>query len=168
MNQNNQEAPSYSLRDFFPLIAIFIVILLCTVLRSALSLRWDLATLMRDFMGFFFLIFGFFKFVHLKKFAEAYAEYDIIAKQFFGYGYLYPFLELGMGVAYLSNWNQALTNIFTLALMLMSAYGIFIELRNRRTIACACLGTVFKLPMTWVTLLEDLLMSLMALIMLFL
>ena len=166
MNHNVQKTSSYSIKDFIPLLIIVTVIVVCTTFKSMYSHEWSMSTIMRDFMGFFFLIFGLFKIMNLNAFAKAYAEYDIIAKQFFGYGYLYPFFELSLAIAYLSNWNPLITNIFTLILMLISAYGVFIELRKGRAIVCACLGVVFKLPMTWVTLSEDLLMAAMAMIML--
>lgn len=166
MNHNTQKTPSYSLKDFLPLLIIVAAIVVCTTLKSIYFHQWSISAVMRDFMGFFFLIFGLFKIINLKAFAKAYAEYDVISKQFFGYGYLYPFLELSLAIACLSNWNPLVTNLFTLILMLISAYGVFVELRKGRTIVCACLGVVFKLPMTWVTLSEDLLMAFMALIML--
>ena len=50
--------------------------------------------------------------------------------------------------------------------MAISSIGVAIELSKKKEIMCACLGVVFKLPMTYVTLLEDLLMAAMALIML--
>lgn len=166
MNHNSQKTSSYSLKNFLPLLAIVAVIILCTTIKSIFSHPRNLSYIMSDFMGFFFLIFGLFKLINVRNFAKAYAEYDIISKQFFGYGYIYPFLELFLAGAYLMKWNPVLTNMLTLILMIISAYGVFIELYKGRTIVCACLGTVFKLPMTWVTLAEDLLMALMALIML--
>ncbi len=47
--------------------------------------------------------------------------------------------------------------------MLVGAYGVYLKLKEHEEIPCACLGTVFKVPMTWVTLGEDLLMAGMAL-----
>lgn len=155
----------YSIQDFLPLIIIGAIIVALTTIHQ-LYYGFNFMQAMRIFMAFFFLVFGFFKVINLKNFAHAYAKYDVIAQQFFGYGYVYPFLEIGLGIAYLTNWMPLYTNIFTLIIMLIGAYGIFVELRKGREIVCACLGTVFKLPMTWVTLSEDLLMALMALIML--
>ena len=168
MNRNEQKLSSYSLKNFLPLIIIFLIILLCTVLKSFFNYQLNSSIIMSDFMGFFFLIFGLFKISNLQNFAQAYAEYDIISKHFFAYGYIYPFLELCLALAYLTNWNPLVTNIGTLILMLIGACGVFIELDKGREIVCACLGIVFKLPMTWVTLAEDLLMALMAFIMLIL
>lgn len=156
---------SYSLKNFIPLIAIFSLIILIT-LGSKFYYGLAMYDTMQISMGTFFIIFGFFKIINLTGFAEAYSVYDLIAKKYFWYGYIYPFLEISLGFAYLFKWNLFLTNIFTLALMLISAAGVLNELKKGKHIMCACLGIVFKIPMTYVTLAEDLIMALMALIML--
>jgi hypothetical protein len=50
--------------------------------------------------------------------------------------------------------------------MLVSVVGVTQALLQKRRIQCACLGTVFNLPMTKVTFMEDALMAGMALVML--
>ncbi len=164
-NMEHDKAQQYSLQKFAPLIILFLIILGLTLVRQGLS-GWAMTGAMSDFMGFFFIIFGSFKLLKLKDFAQAYAEYDIIARKSIYYGYAYPFIELGLGIAYLARWNPTATNIITLVIMLVSAYGVYAELRKGKTIICACLGTVFKVPMTYVTLFEDLLMAVMAFVML--
>lgn len=162
MNNSNQ---NYKVTDFLPLIIIFSLIILIVLLHQA-YFGWHIKSAMHIFMASFFIIFGLFKIINLAGFAQAYNMYDIIAKKYFAYGYVYPFIELSLGLAYLINWNPFLTNIATVILMSVSAIGVFIELRKGKKIMCACLGVVFKVPMTYVTLMEDLLMALMALIML--
>jgi hypothetical protein len=68
--------------------------------------------------------------------------------------------------AYLVRLAPVVTNLVTLVVMLMSIVGVTQALLQRRRIQCACLGTVFNLPMTKVTFLEDALMAGMALVML--
>lgn len=75
-------------------------------------------------------------------------------------------MELALGAAYLLNLSTVAINIFTLVLMLVGAIGVFKALFDKRTIRCACLGTALNLPMTKVTLIEDLAMAAMAAIML--
>lgn len=118
---------------------------------------------MQMFMGYFFLIFGLFKVVKWKSFVMAYKKYDIIAMRSTPYAYAYPVIEIGLATAYLTSWSLFYVNIFTLIIMLISAYGVWLKIRNKEEIPCACLGTVFKFPMTKVTLFEDMLMALMAL-----
>ena len=73
-----------------------------------------------------------------------------------------------MGLAYLFAFQLLFTNIITVAIMGVSAVGVGNELRKKNQIVCACLGAVFKIPMTKVTFTEDLLMAGMALWMLIL
>ena len=121
---------------------------------------------MSDFMAGFFLVFSFFKLLNLSGFVQAYLGYDLIAAKSAGYAWAYPFIELALGVAYLTRWQPQVTHWVTLAVMLVSAAGVLNALRKRQLIECACLGTVFKLPMSKVTLIEDLSMAAMAVAML--
>lgn len=117
---------------------------------------------MMNFMAGFFLVFSAFKFLDLRGFADAYAGYDLLAKRWHAYGYVYPFLELALGLAYLFRVAPDSTNVATLLLMGFSSLGVIAALANKRRIVCACLGTVLKLPMSTVTLVEDLGMAIMA------
>lgn len=153
-------------RDYLPLITIFAIIILFVVVRQFYT-GPCLIMAMNDFMGSFFLIFGAFKVMNLHGFVEAYAMYDIIAKQSRTYAYVYPFIELSLGLAYIVGWYPFAVNVFTLVLMLVGSLGVALELGKKEPMMCACLGVVFKLPMTYVTLFEDLLMAGMAFVMLF-
>jgi hypothetical protein len=118
--------------------------------------------LMNSFMAGFFLVFSFFKFLDLRGFAGAYRSYDLLARAVPARSVVYPFVEFALGVAYLLRINPVLTNATTLGLMLIGSLGVLKTLLDKRTIRCACLGTVIKLPMTTVTLVEDLGMAVMA------
>lgn len=164
---NHEEMPKvgYQLKDFAPLIVLVGLIAAITIAHQ-LWFGWDGKQAMRIAMASFFLIFGSFKVINLAGFAQAYSMYDLLAQRFFWYGYIYPFIELGLGFAYLFNWQPTIVNGVTLVIMLFSAAGVFNELRKGHMIVCACLGAVFKIPMTYVTLAEDLIMAIMALLML--
>lgn len=124
-------------------------------------MRW-----MNHFMAGFFLVFSFFKFLNIKGFAESYSMYDIIAKQWSGWGYVYAFTELLLGIAFLIGFNPILTNGTTFVVMTISIIGVLQSVLNKRKIKCACLGDVFNLPMSTITIIEDALMIGMSLIML--
>jgi copper chaperone CopZ len=121
---------------------------------------------MTYFMAGFFLVFSFFKFLDLDGFASAYRSYDVVAKAWAPWGYIYPFVELALGVAYLLRVYPTAVNIVALVLMLVGSIGVLRALMDKRRIICACLGTALKLPMTTVTLVEDLGMAAMAAVML--
>jgi hypothetical protein len=155
----------YTIKDFLPLISIFVGITVVSLLLVNVFdggvMRW-----MEVFMGLFFVVFGLFKVFNLKGFADAYRMYDVIAMKYPQYGYLYPFVELALGGLYLASLFPVTVNVVTLFVMGISAVGVYLKLRKKEKILCACLGVVFKVPMTWVTLGEDALMAAMALTML--
>lgn len=117
-------------------------------------------------MAGFFLVFSAFKFLDPHGFADAYASYDLLAKRWHGYGFIYPFLELGLGLAYLFRVAPTATHLATIIVMGFSSLGVLAALRSKRRIVCACLGTVLNLPMSTITLVEDLGMVAMAALML--
>ena len=159
---NNTQVQS-SISKFIPLIVIFSVIILFTAFRVISFGEWDTVFAMRNFMGAFFIVFGGFKVIKWGGFVEAYQMYDVIAKRSKVYAYLYPLIELALGIAYLTGFQLLAINWITLFVMLVSSIGVAKELLKGEEIVCACLGAVFKIPMTKVTLIEDLLMAGMAL-----
>lgn len=157
------DAPRKSL---YPLFLIVGFIAGTTLLVALGGGDWSLGTLMRHFMAGFFLVFSFFKLLDLRGFVEAYRSYDLPARAFPAWAWAYPFVELGLGVAYLLALAPLAVNLATLVLMLVGAIGVLKALLDKRAIRCACLGTALNLPMTKVTLVEDLTMAVMAAMML--
>ena len=157
------DAPASWFVTYQPLLLIIGYIAVASFAGTAASVgtvNWP--AWMMNFMAGFFLVFSAFKFLDLRGFADAYAGYDLLAKRWHAYGYVYPFLELALGLAYLFRIAPDATNVATLLLMGFSSLGVISALANKQRIVCACLGTVLKLPMSTVTLVEDLGMAIMA------
>ena len=85
-----------------------------------------------------------------------------MARRFPAYGYVYPFIELALGAGYIAGFQPIVVNTITLVVMVVSSIGVIQSVFQKRQIRCACLGTVFNLPMSTVTLVEDGLMIAMA------
>ncbi|MEL6944071.1 MAG: MauE/DoxX family redox-associated membrane protein, partial [Bacteroidota bacterium] len=117
---------------------------------------------MRHFMAGFFIVFSFFKLLNLEGFVNSYQMYDIVAERWRGWGYLYPFIELALGILYLINIAPTFTNWTTVLVLGISSIGVIKSNLDNRKIKCACLGDVFNLPMSTVTIVEDLTMVAMA------
>lgn len=158
---------NFKFSTYIPLIVIFSVIIIITTLASFLKESFSLDFTMRIFMGTFFAVFGLFKIINLRAFAEAYSTYDVLAMRSRVYAFTYPFIELTFALLYILNIGDIYRDIATIIIMVISSYGVFIKLRQKEEIPCACLGMVFKIPMTWVTLIEDIVMALMAALMIF-
>ena len=160
VKENNDNKPFFV--TYKPLILVFAYILLVTLAVEIVNDGFVLHRFMPNFMAGFFLVFSFFKMLDLKGFANSYRMYDLLAKRVLAYGYIYPFIELGLGTAYLLGFKPMLINVITLIVMTFSSIGVIFAVLNKQQIRCACLGTGFNLPMTTVTIIEDLLMAAMA------
>jgi copper chaperone CopZ len=141
-----------------PILLIFGYITTITLLVESMHGQFAWMRWMNHFMAGFFLVFSFFKLLNLKGFAESYSMYDVIARKWRAWGYAYGFIELGLGVAFLTGFNPILTNIVTFVVMSISITGVLQSVMNKRKIKCACLGDVFNLPMSTITIIEDALM----------
>jgi hypothetical protein len=117
-------------------------------------------------MSGFFITFAGFKLMDLKGFAEGYATYDLIAKRFFVYGYLYPFIELFFGLAMIFIPQATWLLWAEIFIMVVSGAGVLQKLLKHERFQCACLGTFLQVPLTKVTLIEDFGMAALTIIML--
>ena len=160
-NEIEEQAKSW-LETYKPILLIFFYISLVTFLINFNFGHINYMQSMQHFMAGFFLVFSFFKLLNLKGFAESYVMYDVIAKQVPVWGYVYAIIELGLGIAYLINFNPLLTNWITFIVMTISVVGVLQSVLNKKKIQCACLGAVFNLPMSTVTIIEDGLMIVMS------
>ena len=152
-----EKTPPIEYVKFGAIIAFILVV----SLGYSFSRGSDLNDFLRIFMSVFFFVFAFFKLFDISGFVESYVGYDIIAKRSKIYAYAYPFIELGLGFGYL--FSLPGIDWVTLFFMTIGSIGVFKALRRKSNFKCACLGTFVKLPLTTVSLVEDVAMGLMAL-----
>ena len=145
------------LKTYFPLFLVLALI----ALAAFAGTDW-----MISFMAGFFLVFGAFKLLDVRAFTDAYATYDVVARRFRPWGTAYPFVETALGFAFLFQFQLYAATWFALILSLVGAIGVIQSVMAKQTIKCACLGTVFNLPMSSVTIVENLGMAAMAALML--
>ena len=157
----NTDAKEPYLAKLFPLNLILSYISLTSII---INFGRSLDDLMMDFMGIFFIVFSFFKFLDYKSFPNSFAMYDPLAKTLPLYGWIYPFIETILGLMFLFRFQLFTSIIITILLLSITTYGVVNILKNKQTIQCACLGTAIKLPMTIATLIENGIMIIMALI----
>ena len=162
--QKSSDADKSLLKQLKPLLLIFLFISGAAILIHITDLA--LKPVMLDFMGLFFVVFSFFKFLDLRGFVQSFKMYDPIAKKMTFYGWVYPFIELLLGVLLL--FRVAVLPVFVLTIFILgvTTVGVVSSLRNKEQIQCACLGSVLKLPMTKATFIENSIMIVMAMYML--
>ena len=149
------------LKALKPLFLIFIYLIFGTYYLNQHNL--ELNKVMIDFMGLFFIVFSFFKFLDYSTFPKSFSKYDPLAVKSMLYAKLYPFIELLLGLCFLFNFKIKIISFITLFILSITTIGITKSLVKKNQIECACLGTSMKLPMTEATLIENFIMILMSL-----
>ena len=159
-----EQSPT-KLKQLFPLFLIFVYLIAASIFLQKNSFR--ITDFMIDFMGLFFVVFSFFKFLDYKGFPNAFARYDPLAKRSAFYAKIYPFIETLLGLMLLLRWQLNFAFITTIVILSITTFGVVYTLFDKNKINCACLGTALKLPMTEATLIENVIMLVMAVTMLF-
>lgn len=158
------EVEKSELQQLFPLFLIFGYITIAAILLNYNP--WNGSSFMLDFMGLFYVVFSFFKLLDLKGFPESFRMYDPLAKVLPVYGWVYPFIEVVLGILFLMRIEIPVALILTLVILGITTIGVTKTLLDKKSIQCACLGTALKLPMTKATFIENSIMIVMAIIML--
>lgn len=162
---NPNHSNSSKLKQLFPLFLIFIYLIAGTMLLQ--QDKFSISDFMFDFMGLFFIVFSFFKLLDYKGFPQAFAQYDPLAKRSSFYGKIYPFVEILLGIMFLLRWQLVSALLTTVIILSITTVGVIYTLFDKSKINCACLGTALKLPMTEATLIENMIMLVMATAMIF-
>jgi len=153
------------IQQLFPLFLIFGYILVASTLMNVKP--WNTSEFMLTFMGLFYVVFSFFKLLDVKGFASSFQMYDPLAKAIPNYGLVYPFIELTLGIFFLMRFQILSALIITLIILGITTIGVTKSLVDKKAIKCACLGSVLNLPMTKATFIENTIMIVMAIFMIF-
>ena len=159
--QENPKTETVSqIQELFPLFLIFFYITVFSIIINRTNFQLD--SFMYDFMGLFYIVFSFFKFLDYKNFPSSFSMYDPIAKTFPFYGWMYPFIETILGLLFLLRIQLFISLCVTITILGITTVGVIRSLMNKSNIQCACLGTALKLPMTKATFIENFIMIIMA------
>ena len=162
--QNNGTIKVSKIKQLKPLFIILTYISITSLLLNFKN--WNSTNAMLDFMGLFYIIFSFFKILDIKGFSMSFRMYDPLAKKVSLYGSIYPFMEVLLGIMFLTRIEVEAALILTIILLGITSFGVTQTLLNKKKIKCACLGTTLQLPMTEATFIENALMITMAFVLL--
>ena len=158
--KDNQMIKTSKIKQLKPLFIILGYISITSILLNLQ--KWNLNNTMLDFMGLFYIIFSFFKILDIKGFSTSFSMYDPLAKKIPLYGIIYPFIEILLGIMLLFRVEVNTALFVTIIILGITSFGVTQTLFNKKSINCACLGTVLKLPMTEATFIENATMIIMA------
>lgn len=115
------------------------------------------------FLGFATAILALLKLQDVERFSTSFLNYDLLARRWVPYGYLYPYLELLVGVLMVAGALHWLAAPIALVIGGVGAWSVFKAVYlDRRELKCACVGGVSNVPLGFVSLTENLAMVGMA------
>ena len=114
---SNSSSTSY--KPLFIIIALILLVTFVLSVHDFFNQSFLLEKTVSYFMAGFFLVFSGFKLIDVKGFAEGYSTYDLLSRRVFVYGYVYPFIELFLGLAYLTGFQLQVVNTVTLIVMFL-------------------------------------------------
>jgi len=142
------------------------VSVLLSLLLVVIAIGVSFAGYMLPFMGVVFLLLASLKLIDLKGFAEMFVQYDLVAKKSRAYAFVYPFIELVLGLSFLFKFQTMPAALITIIVMSVGAIGVGKNLFSKNKLRCACLGAKIKVPLTGFTFVEDIIMAVMGIIIL--
>jgi glutaredoxin len=160
--------PDAGATSYTPVLVVFAI---AALLGMAVSqFQFDTPFTIRAaewFVSFTMAILAMLKLQDIEKFSSMFVGYDLLARRWVPYSYLYPFLEAGAGVlmaAHALNWLSIPVALFIGTIGAVSVfYAVYVQ---KREIKCACVGGSSNVPLGFVSLTENLFMIGMAIWML--
>jgi glutaredoxin len=156
----DKDAVSYQ-----PVIAVFAVAAL-----MALAAQWATSGALFSvrsaewFIAFSMAILAMLKLQDVESFSTMFLNYDLLAKRWVPYGYIYPFAELTAGILMIAGVLAWLSIPIALFIGTIGAASVLKAVYiDRRDIKCACVGGSSRVPLGFVSLTENVMMIAMAL-----
>lgn len=147
-----------------PVVALFAVTLLMALATSQAmfgtpftgqALAW--------FIAFSMTVLALLKLQDVEQFATMFLNYDLLAKRWVPYSYVYPFVEGLAGVLMIAGVANWLSVPLALFIGTVGAVSVFkVVYIDKRELKCACVGGSSKVPLGFVSLTENLMMIGMA------
>ena len=151
-------------KTYQPVIAVFAVTFLMALAVCRIS--EDALLVVRTaelFIAFSMCVLGILKLRDLQSFATGFVQYDLIARQYVPYSYVYAFIETGAGIlmiASVATWVVAPAVLFISCIGAFSVFkAVWIEKRN---LNCACVGGGSSVPLGFISFSENLMMVAMS------
>jgi glutaredoxin len=150
--------------SYVPVIAVFASALALAVAASwavfgALTPVW----VAQWFIAFAMVLLAMLKLQDVDKFATMFLNYDLLARRWVPYGYVYPFAEFTAGALMAAHALAWVSIPVALFIGTVGAASVFKAVYlDRRELKCACVGGASKVPLGFVSLTENLMMIAMA------
>jgi glutaredoxin len=158
-----EKVPEPGATSYTPVLAVFAVAALIALAVDWLSMGAITLMALPTFIAVAMCILAMLKLQDVEKFSTMFLNYDLLARRWVPYGYIYPFAELGAGVLMLAGvltWLSAPVALFIGGIGAVSVFkAVYVD---KRELKCACVGGSSNVPLGFVSLTENLMMIGMA------
>ena len=159
-----EEVPKDDQKTYRPVITLFaITFLMALGTASVAEDQWLSVRTFEWFVAFTMCGLGYLKLRDTESFSTMFLNYDLLARRWVRYGYIYPYAETGAGllmIAAVLNWVSVPVAFFIGTLGAASVFkAVYLDDRD---LTCACAGGDSKVPLGFVSLTENLAMVGMA------
>jgi glutaredoxin len=150
--------------SYRPVIALFVMTLLMALAASVAAYGTPFTIRAAEwFIAFSMAILALLKLQNVESFATMFLNYDLLARRWVRYSYIYPFAEGLAGILMIAGvltWISVPVALFIGTIGAASVFkAVYID---RRTLKCACVGGASNVPLGFVSLTENLMMIAMA------
>ena len=149
-----------------PVIALFSVAALLALAFAWVALPSVFAwQTLGWFVSISMVLLGLQKLKDIESFSTMFLNYDLLAKRWVRYGYVYPFVETGAGLLMTATILPWLSIPGALFIGIVGAVSVFKAVYiDKRELKCACVGGDSNVPLGFVSLTENLMMVGMAVV----
>ena len=163
-----QPVPGNDETSYRPVIALFAMTALMALAASFAVYGAPLTTRAGEwFVAFSMCALAMLKLQDVESFSTMFLNYDLLARRWVPYGYIYPFAEGLAGVLMIAGAAMWLSVPVALVIGAIGAVSVIKAVYiDKRAIKCACVGGSSRVPLGFVSLTENVAMVLMALWML--
>jgi len=147
-----------------PVLAIFAVGLLLAVAVGVLT-NWSMGyvVVLPHFISITMVLLALMKLRDVESFSTMFLNYDVLAKQWVPYGYIYPYAELTAGLLMFAGIFSYISIPLALFIGGIGTWSVFKAVYiEKRELKCACVGGDTNVPLGFVSLTENLMMVGMA------
>lgn len=154
--------------SYVPVLAVFGAAL-ALALATSLAAFGSMFTVRAGewFVSFAMVLLAMLKLQDIERFSTMFLNYDLLARRWVPYGYIYPFAEFAAGALMAARALDWLSIPLALGIGTIGTVSVFKAVYvDRRELKCACVGGSSRVPLGFVSLTENLAMVAMALWML--
>jgi len=159
-----KKVPDGTATSYKPVIALFSMTLLMALAASFAAYGTPFTMRAAEwFISFSMAILALLKLQNVESFATMFLNYDLLAKRWVPYSYVYPFAEGFAGILMIGGIMTWLSVPVALFIGVIGAVSVFKAVYiDRRELKCACVGGSSNVPLGFVSLTENLMMIAMA------